>query len=245
MQPDIFKEIDLLKKEINSYKPLGTPFLKQIREYYKIGLTYSSNALEGNTLSESETKIILEEGITIGGKPLKDHFEAVGHAEAYDFLFTLVKEKTVKEKEIQQLHKLIYFRIDEKNAGNYRTGKAILTGSKYPLPKPGDLSHLMKKLIPRLKKIREENHPVKAAALAHMEFVFIHPFIDGNGRTARLLMNLLLLQDGYNITIIPPITRREYIDSLEQAHIDESDFVHFIARMVRESQKDYLRLFLK
>src|ERR1700744_5119168 len=111
MKADIFKEIDSLQKEINSYRPFSSELLKQIKEYYKIGLTYSSNALEGNTLTESETKIVLEEGITIGGKPLKDHFEAVGHAEAYDFLYTLVNNKTVHEKEIQQLHQLFYFRI--------------------------------------------------------------------------------------------------------------------------------------
>jgi len=245
MQLDIFKEIDSLQKEIDSYRPLNPDFLKQIKEYYKIGLTFSSNALEGNTLTESETKIVLEEGITIGGKPLKDHFEAVGHAEAYDFLYTLIHDKTVREKDIQQLHQLFYFRIDEKNAGKYRSSKIIITGSKYPVPKPSDLPLLMKELIPRIDQLRRENHPVKAAALAHKEFVFIHPFIDGNGRTARLLMNLILLQEKYPVSIIPPITRREYIDSLEQAHTDDQGFVHFIARMVRETQKDYLRLFLK
>jgi Fic family protein len=245
MPTDIFHEIDSLQKEIHSYKPLNSDFLKQIREYYKIGLTFSSNALEGNTLTESETKIVLEEGITIGGKPLKDHFEVIGHAEAYDFLFTLVQNRIVHEKDLQQLHKLIYFRIDEKNAGKYRSQKAIITGSKYPLPKPNDLPLLMEKFIPRIEALRKEHHPVKAAALAHKEFVFIHPFIDGNGRTARLLMNLLLLQEGYNISIIPPITRREYIDALEEAHVDAQAFIHFIARMVRETQKDYLRLFLK
>jgi len=132
----LFQEIDSLQKEINSYRPLGSNLLKQIREYYKIGLTYSSNALEGNTLSESETKIILEEGITIGGKPIKDHFEAVGHAEAYDFLFTIFQNKSIQEKDIKEIHKLIYYRIDEKNAGKYRKNKAVITGSKYPLPKP-------------------------------------------------------------------------------------------------------------
>lgn len=242
---DVFKEIDALQGEINSYRPLNTDFLKQIREYYKIGLTFSSNALEGNTLTESETKIVLEEGITIGGKPLKDHFEAVGHAEAYDFLYTLVNEKTVQEKDIQQLHQLFYFRIDEKNAGKYRSNKAIITGSKYPLPKPSNLPLLMQELIPRIATLKKENHPVKAAALVHKEFIFIHPFIDGNGRTARLLMNLILLQEGYNIAIIPPVTRREYIDALEQAHISDQAFVDFIARTVRETQKDHLRLFLR
>src|ERR1700719_2059106 len=137
MKKDVFKEIDSLRDEINSYRPLSPELAKQLKEYYKIGLTYSSNALEGNTLTESETKIVLEEGITISGKPLKDHLEAVGHAEAYDFLYTLVDDKTVQEKEIQKLHQLFYFRIDEKQAGKYRSTKAVITGSKYPLPKPG------------------------------------------------------------------------------------------------------------
>ncbi len=245
MQHDVFKEIDALQREINSYRPLSTDFLKQIREYYKIGLTFSSNALEGNTLTESETKIVLEEGVTIGGKPLKDHFEAIGHAEAYDFLYTLVESKSIKEKDILKLHHLFYYRVDEKMAGVYRSTKAIITGSKYPLPKPADLPKLMKELMPKIEKWRKEHHPVKAAALAHKEFVFIHPFIDGNGRTARLLMNLILLQEGYNIVIIPPITGRDYISSLELAHTSDQEFIHFIARMVRETQKDYLRLFLK
>jgi Fic family protein len=242
---DIFKEIDSLRKEIHSHRPLSVPFLKQIKEYYKIGLTYSSNALEGNTLTESETKIILEEGIAIGGKQLMDHFEVIGHAEAYEFLFTLYQAKKIEENDIKHIHKLIYFRIDEKLAGKYRKNRALITGSKYPLPKPSELSSFMKTCIARIARWRKDKHPVELAALAHKEFVFVHPFVDGNGRVARLLMNLLLLQQGYNITIIPPITRREYIDCLEKAHVDDSDFIYFIARMVRESQKDYLRLFLK
>ena len=242
---DIFQEIDSLQDEINSYRPLKPELLKQIREYYKIRLTYTSNALEGNTLTESETKIILEEGMTIGGKPLKDHFEAVGHAEAFDHLFTMVKLKSIKEENIQELHRLFFYRIDQKTAGKYRKTQAIITGSKYPLPKPADLLSLMKHLIPRIDELRKVKHPVELAALMHKEFVFIHPFVDGNGRVARLLMNLVLLQENYNIAIIPPITRRDYIDSLEKAHIDDQDFIHFIARMVRETQKDYLRLFPK
>lgn len=241
----IFQEIDALQEEINSYRPLDRDLLKQIREYYRIGLTYTSNALEGNTLTESETKVVLEEGITIGGKPIKDHFEAVGHAEAYDFLFTLYQKKSLQEKDIKHLHKLIYYRIDDKRAGEYRENKAVITGSKYPLPKPADLAGLMKKLIPRISQLRKEKHPVEAAAILHKEFVFIHPFVDGNGRVARLLMNLFLLQEGYLIAIIPPVVRREYIDCLEGAHQSDKNFVHFIARMARETQKDYLRLFLR
>ena len=241
---DLFKEIDALQKEIRSHRPLDKRLLQQIRNYYKIGLTYSSNALEGNTLTESETKIVLEEGITTGGKPLKDHLEALGHAEAYDFMWTLSKKRTISEKDLQQLHKLIYFRIEEPCAGVYRKTKAIITGSKYPLPNPQTLSAKMRAFGKRIAAIKKSGHPVGAAAILHKEFVFIHPFIDGNGRVARLLMNLQLIQEGYPIAIIPPILRREYIDALETAHENEEDFIRFVARMVRETQKDYLRLFL-
>ena len=237
MKHDIFNEIDSLQKEINSYRPFDADFLKVLREYYKIGLTFSSNALEGNALSESETKIVLEEGIAIGGKPLKDHLEAVGHAEAYDFLYTLAAQRTVYEKDIQRLHQLFYFRIDEKNAGKYRLAKAIITGSKYALPKPADLPLLMQEFIVHVDVFRKKYHPVKAAALAHKELVFIHPFIDGNGRPARLFMNLILLQEQFHIAIIPPITRREYIDSLELAHTNDEEFIYFIARMVEKLKK--------
>lgn len=241
---NIYHEIDLLQKEINNYPHLSSTLLNQIREYYKIGLTYSSNALEGNTLSESETKIVLEEGITIGGKPLKDHFEAVGHAAAYDYIYTICNQKALTEDHIKHLHKLFYHHIDEDEAGRYRKTKAIITGSKYPLPKPEQLLSHMKEMILHFKETRETKHPVEAAALLHKEFVFIHPFADGNGRVARLLMNLVLLQEGYSIATIPPITRNQYIEALELAHTDDRDFIDFIARMVRETQKDYLRLFL-
>jgi Fic family protein len=241
---NIYHEIDLLQKEINNYRPLSSTLLNQIKEYYKIGLTYSSNALEGNTLSESETKIVLEEGITIGGKPLKDHFEAVGHAAAYDYIYTICNQKALTEDHIKHLHKLFYHHIDEDEGGRYRKTKAIITGSKYPLPKPEELLSYMKEMILHFKETRETKHPVEAAALLHKEFVFIHPFADGNGRVARLLMNLVLLQEGYNIATIPPITRNQYIEALELAHTDDRDFIDFIARMVRETQKDYLRLFL-
>jgi Fic family protein len=105
---DIFAEIDELQKEINALRPLGDHLLKQIKGYYRVGLTYSSNALEGNSLTETETKIVLEEGIAIGGKPLKDHYEAIGHSEAYDFLYTISKKKDIAEDDIKGLHRLFF-----------------------------------------------------------------------------------------------------------------------------------------
>ena len=239
----LLNEIDTLQSEINKHRPLDSHLQKQIKEYYRIGLTYTSNALEGNTLTESETKIVLEEGITIGGKPLKDHLEAQGASEAYNFMYELINKKDISEEDLKKLHKLFYYRIDEKNAGIYRNIQVFLTGSKYPTTKPEKIPIEVSKFIENLKKFREIEHPVIAAALAHKEFVFIHPFIDGNGRVARLLMNLVLLQYGYNIAIIPPIMRAKYISSLEKAHTNDSDFLEFIAQMLKETQKDYIRLF--
>lgn len=240
----VLKQIEELQKEIQQHtNSIDANERQSIKEYFRIGLTYSSNALEGNTLTESETKIVLEEGITIGGKRLVEHLEAIGHSDAYDFMYRCVQAKVVTEEDIKHLHWLFYYRIDEKHAGVYRTIKVYITGSKYPLPIPGQVSSLMQNLIPEIDVMRRKEHPVICAAKAHKQLVFIHPFVDGNGRVARLLMNLMLLQAGYTIAIIPPILRAQYIQSLEKAHDNDADFIRLIAQTVKETQQDYLRLF--
>lgn len=239
---DIFEETDRLQAKINEHRPLDEHMRKQMKEYFRIGLTFSSNAIEGNSLTETETKIVLEDGITIGGKSLRDHFEAVGHSQAYDHLYTLANLKTITEADIKQLHKLFYLRIDSDKAGIYRKVDVIITGSRYNPPLPKEISRKMKQFIIDLEAYRMKLHPVEAAALAHKDFVFIHPFIDGNGRVARLLMNLVLLQEGYVITLIPPIRRVDYVRALEKAHSNDRDFVRLIAEMVVETQHDYMRL---
>ncbi|MHC9540936.1 MAG: Fic family protein [Vulcanimicrobiota bacterium] len=239
---DIFEEIGRLQAQINGHRPLDEHMRKQMKEYFRIGLTFSSNAIEGNSLTETETKIVLEDGITIGGKSLRDHFEAVGHSQAYDHLYTLVNLKAITEADIKQLHKLFYLRIDSDNAGIYRKVDVIITGSRHNPPLPEEISRKMKQFIIDLETYRKKLHPVEAAALAHKDFVFIHPFIDGNGRVARLLMNLILLQEGYVITLIPPILRVDYVRALEKAHSNDRDFVRLIAEMVVETQHDYMRL---
>lgn len=239
---EILSEIDKLQEEINSFRPLPPNTLKQLKAYYRVGMTYSSNAIEGNSLTETETKIILEDGITIGGKPIKDYYEALGHSEAYDYIYKLARDTGFAESDIKKLHKLFYHRIDETKAGVYRKEKVFISGSKYSLPGPEKVPALMKEFIEKMANAAKKNHPVVHSALAHKELVFIHPFVDGNGRVARLLMNLILLQSGYCIAIIPPILRRDYINALEKSRIDEKDFNEFIAKAVRETQKDYLRL---
>jgi Fic family protein len=237
------KEVDELKKEINEYRPLSRNALKQVKEYYRIGLTYSSNALEGNSLTETETKIVLEEGITIGGKPLKDHYEAIGHSEAYDYLYGLSKNEIITEENILELHKLFYYRIDRENAGVYRKVPVIIAGAEVKFPPPSKIKPLMQEYVREILFLKEKHHPVEHSALIHLGLVNIHPFIDGNGRTARLLMNLALLQAGFVITIIPPILRREYLDSLKAGNRgDNKPFLDLMMGMVYESQKDYLRI---
>lgn len=242
---NLLREIDDLQIEIDKHRPLDAYLIKQIKEYFRIGLTYSSNALEGNSLTETETKIVLEEGITIGGKPLIEHLEAVGHSNAFDHMYELIEKKEFSEEDIKKLHHLFYFRIDEQQAGVYRSVPAFITGSKYPLPLPAEVSQLMQEFVHTAYDIRRDNHPVVAAALIHKNFVFIHPFIDGNGRVGRLLMNLGLLQNNFTVALIPPIMRRDYIASLEKAHTEEDNFINLIAQMVKETQKDYIRLFAR
>jgi len=239
---DILTEIDKLQQEIDSYRPLPANTLKQLKEYYRVGFTFTSNALEGNSLTETETKIVLEDGITIGGKPIKDYYEALGHSEAYDHIYKLAKNQEFTEGDISKLHKLFYHRIDEARAGRYRKEKVFISGSRYTLPGPEKIPDLMKSFIINMDAAAKKLHPVEYSAAAHKDFVFIHPFVDGNGRVARLLMNLILLQKGYCIAIIPPVLRGDYIMALEKAHTNDRIFMEFIAKTVRETQMDYLRL---
>ena len=239
----MLKKIDALKTRIDSHRPLDAHLLKQVREYFRIGMTYSSNALEGNSLTETETKIVIEDGITIGGKPIRDHLEALGHSEAYDLLFQLAKRKEITEKDIKELHRLFFYRIDEQQAGKYRKCRVIITGTDFIPPAPDEIPDLMRSFIARLSEIRDQFHPVEYAAIVHREVVTIHPFIDGNGRAGRLLMNLALLQTGYPMAIISPILRRDYLVTLDKTHKgDHRPFINFITGVCYESANEYLRL---
>jgi len=243
MTTPLLEKIDALKAKIDAHRPLDAHMINQIREYFRIGMTYSSNALEGNSLTETETKIVIEDGMTIGGKPVKDHMEALGHSEAYDLLFRLAKGQSITEANIKELHRLFYYRIDSKEAGKYRRQKVIITGTDFIPPAPDKISELMKSFIAGIPERKAQQHPVEFAAITHKEIVTIHPFIDGNGRAGRLLMNLALLQAGYPLAIILPILRRDYLDTLNRTHKgDNNPFINFIAGVCYESAKEYLRL---
>jgi len=238
----LLEKIDHQQNRINKMRPLASETVASLKNYYKIGLTWSSNAMEGNTLTESETKVVIEDGLTIGGKPLRDHLEAYGHAEAFEEMTKRIQKQKIAEDDILKLHHLFYRKIDPDNAGRYRKSRVFISGSQYSLPNPDRVPNLIKELIANIEKNRTTKHPVITAAKAHLEFVFIHPFIDGNGRVARLMMNLILLQEGYNIALIPPVFRSDYITSLEAARKNDETFLTLICGCLYETQKDYLRM---
>ncbi len=240
---DKIGQVNLLQLQINQLRPLDRDSLLQLREYYRIGLTYSSNALEGNTLTESETKVVIEDGLTVSGKPLRDHLEAIGHSEAFDMLYELSQSETIDEEAILNLHRLFYYRINADNAGSYRTKSVIITGTSYVPPPPSKIPTTMKAFCEQIPLKIKTLHSVHFAAWLHIQLATIHPFIDGNGRTARLLMNLALMQSGYPITIIPPMLRSDYIAALQTSNSgDNKLFNNLLSNMVWEAQREYLRL---
>lgn len=237
---------DEQKKEIDSCRPFTSEQAKQLKDHFRIGLTYSSNALEGNTLTLIETKVIIEDGLTIGGKSLTEIDEATGHARAYDFIFELVKNKNITLDDIKKIHKLFYQNIDPDNAGAYRKQKVFISGMDVNLPDPEQIEKLMEQFEKEIVILKAKLHPVAYAATIHNKFVTIHPFMDGNGRTARLLVNLLLMQAGYAITIIPPIYRTDYIAAAYQGNQGKDEpFINLLSSMLYESQKEYLKLLKK
>ncbi len=237
-----YKLAEANSRKLLAMRPLPPGTLQSLKDYYRIGLTFSSNALEGNSLTESETKIVIEDGLTIEGKPLHDVYEAVGHAKAYDYIYQISSGRELYEEDILKLHNLFYQQINAEQAGHYRVIPVFISGSRYPVTPPHKIADEMKNFVSWFNNSESKIHPVEFAALVHKKFVFIHPFIDGNGRLARLLMNLSLLRNKYTIAIIPPVLRNEYISSLEAAHKDDSRFREFIADRIIATQLDLLRL---
>lgn len=243
---NLLQKADALRQKIASVRPLAEEELKFLDEYFRVGFTYSSNALEGNTLTISETKTLLEDGITINGPPLKDCYEAVGHASAYDFMIETARQPdmNITEDTIKKLHRLFYQKVDADQADRYRTVQVCISGTEYVPPVPDDVPHLMKHLADQIRSSRSTLHPIELAAMAHKRLLDIHPFVDGNGRTARLLMNLILVNAGYGVTSIPPVLQNDYSDALSSSRQmnDIEPLSRLIAECVIETEQDYCRL---
>ncbi|MFZ4098823.1 MAG: Fic family protein [Chlamydiia bacterium] len=237
------RDVSAKKAALDALRPLPPAVLINLQEWFRIETTYTSNALEGNTLTSSETAIVVEKGLTIGGKTVREHLEAINHAHAFDYIVTMAAKdpQHVSLREIRSLHQLVLKGIDDAHAGGWREVHVQVSGSVYEFPPPWKVAELMDEFESWLKSSKE--HPVVVAAEAHLRLVTIHPFVDGNGRTARLLMNLLLLQAGYPPAMIYPNIRARYIDSLVQAQqFEDADrFMELIIEAVDGSLDIYLR----
>ena len=240
---DYFKQVDEKLAKLNSKRPLSKATLESLEESNILDWTYNSNAIEGNTLTLRETKVVLE-GITIGGKSVKEHLEVINHKNAILFLEDLVKSNTdISEWNIKNIHSLILKEIDNENAGKYRTENVKISGASQIPVDYVKVPEEMEKLIYRYDNWKQY-HPLIRAALLHGEFVFIHPFVDGNGRTARLLTNFEAMKNGYLPIILKASIKSKYYDALDKAML-EHDYTDFIKLIVDEEEKiidQYLKI---
>lgn len=243
LDDNYFEEVDSLKRKLDSKRPIPKETLKSLRESINLEWTYNSNGIEGNTLTLRETQVVLE-GITVGGKSIKEHLEAINHEKAILFLDDLVKDnEPISEWNIKNIHQLILKDIDNENAGRYRKENVTVKGATHIPPDYLKVPELMEKLILTY-NTWNEYHPIIQAALLHGELVKIHPFVDGNGRTSRLLMNLDLMNSGYNPVIIKKESRLKYYEALDKAHTtgNYTDFVKLVTKLEVEMLKKYLEL---
>lgn len=230
---------------LNALRPLPRSAVEKLRDHFKIEMTYNSNAMEGNRLTLKETFLVINEGMTIKGKPLKDHLEAKDHHAALEYLYELVehtKRATISEHLIRTLHQLVTRETEEEWAGRYRESNVIIGGADHTPPDAFDVPMKMKELLQWFQENRNKTHIAELAALFHHRFVHIHPFIDGNGRTARLAMNILLMRAGYPLVTILKNDRKKYYRVLDRA--DKGDLkplVQFIAQAVERSLNIYLK----
>ena len=233
------------KEAVDKLRPLPPSAVKKIQEQFRLEMTYNSNAIEGNSLTLKETFLVINEGITVKGKPLKDHLEAKDHYAALEYLYDLVerdKQYTISERLIRSLHQMIVQETEKEQAGKYRTANVYIAGSKHTPPGAFEVPRLMEQLLSWLKRQAKTTTTVELAALFHHTLVSIHPFFDGNGRTARLAMNLILMRDGYPLSIILKQDRKKYYTVLARADAGQfGPLVNFIAQTVERSFDIYLK----
>lgn len=231
------------KEQLDEYRSLPKALSLNLSEWLRVELTYTSNAIEGNTLTRSETALIVQEGLAVGGKSLVEHLEARNHAVALDWVREQSDRevRSIVERDVLHIHGIILKGIDDVSAGSYRSAPVRVAGSAFVFPNYRKVPELMPEFIAFLKQAADM-HPVQLAAEAHYRLVTIHPFLDGNGRTARLLMNMILLMKGYPEAVIRKRDRLNYIKALEKAQMSESmdDYFKLISISVERSLDMYL-----
>ncbi len=236
---NLLHEIDDLKMQLSKKRPLTLGELQRLRDEFMIDFTYNSNAIEGNTLTLQETSMVLE-GITIDKKPLKEHLEVVGHRDAFIYVESLVKEKTIfSERVIKEIHTLVLMDRPQDRGIYRRIPVRIMGATNVPL-EPHLVSQAMEKLIQEFGN--NSLHLIEEVSLFHLKFEGIHPFIDGNGRTGRLIMNLMLMQGGYLPINVKFADRREYYNAFEAYYKDGSStqMISLVAGYVKEELEKIL-----
>jgi len=237
-----FNHLDEKLALLNAKRPLPSATLRTLKENELLEWTYHSNAIEGNTLTLTETKVVLE-GITIGGKTMREHLEAINHKQAILHLEDLVLAGAkLTEHNIRGIHQLVLKEVDSPNAGRYRTENVIISGAKHKPPEHFLVAEQMQRLVKDLEAWQRDRHPLETAARLHVEFVKIHPFVDGNGRTARLLMNFIAIKNGFPALVIRAESRRAYYSALDLAHTtgDYAPFLEIVASAAQHSLDFYL-----
>lgn len=244
----ILQRIEKKKKKLDNFRPFAPLLKKNTDDWLRIELTYNSNAIEGNTLSRVETMLIVEQGITAKGKSLVEHQEAINHAKAFDYIIQLVtnKENIPLNRVVTDIHSMILDRINDEYKGRYRNIPVRIAGSSVILPNYMKVPDEMEAFYKRLENTQHQ-HIVDRACVAHFELVRIHPFIDGNGRVARLLMNYFLIRHGYAPALIKKEERKTYIDVVEEYSVlgKSDNYYAFIYKTIERGLDEYLKLFEK
>ncbi len=236
---DLFAEVDVLKAELDKRRPLTQGELQRLRDEFLVEYTYNSNAIEGNTLTLQETALVLE-GITVDKKPLKDHLEAVGHRDAFLYVQELVQNNVLfSEYIIKQIHTLVLMDRPE-DRGVYRRIPVRILGAYHVPPDPVLVPEQMERLVAEFTG-NKKMHPIERAALFHLKFEGIHPFIDGNGRTGRLILNLMLMQAGYPPINVKYSDRRRYYEAFDAYYRDNSpkEMLNVVTEQLKEQLTHY------
>lgn len=243
----LLSEADKLQKKWTKKKPLNVTQLQKMKEYFNLNYTYESNKIEGNTLTLKETFLVVNEGLTIGGKSMNEHLEAINHTDAIDFIASLIQDKEIlTERVLQEIHYLILKGIDKENAGKYRRVPVMISGSTFVPPQPYLINKMMEDIFIFYQKNKNKLHPIVLAADMHEKIVTVHPFIDGNGRTCRLIMNLILLANGFTVGILKGDvkSRMKYYTALEEAQTknDRAVFYKLVAQTCIDSLNEHIKM---
>ncbi len=243
MDQKLLVSIESKKRELDKYRPLNPAIVQKLREQFALEWTYNSNAIEGNTLTLHETEIVLTHGITIGGKSVNEHLEAINHREGIVYIEQMIQKKVeISEEVIKKLHYLVLKSINDEEAGYYRRHNVRIVGAHLIPAQAIKIADKMEMLIAWYQANKYQIPVALLAAQMHYRLVCIHPFIDGNGRVSRLLMNMILMAYGYPPAIILHVDRRKYYRVLNEANMgNETPFENFIGRAIERSLIIYLQ----